>query len=61
MATPATGAAAAPSDVNALISVAARDFEDYQQLTADGKLAEAGEKLEELKRTLEALQAAGRH
>jgi uncharacterized membrane protein (UPF0182 family) len=61
MATPATGAAAAPSDVNALISVAARDFEDYQQLTAAGKLAEAGEKLEELKRTLEALQAAGRH
>ena len=36
---------------------AARDFADYQQLTAAGKLAEAGEKLEELKRALE--DAAG--
>jgi uncharacterized membrane protein (UPF0182 family) len=57
---PTTGAVAAPSDVNALISEAARDFSDYQQLTAAGKLAEAGEKLEALKRTLEALQA-GHH
>jgi uncharacterized protein len=44
-------------DVNALIAEAARDFTDYQQLTAAGKLAEAGEKLERLKRTLEELQA----
>jgi uncharacterized membrane protein (UPF0182 family) len=49
-------AAAAPGDVNALIAEAARDFSDYQRLTAAGKLAEAGEKLEELKRTLEELQ-----
>jgi uncharacterized protein len=49
-------AAAAPGDVNALIAEAARDFTDYQQLTAAGKLAEAGEKLERLKRTLEELQ-----
>jgi hypothetical protein len=56
---PVTGAAAA--DVNALIYEAARDFGDYQQLTAAGKLAEAGEKLEALKRILEALQAGGRH
>jgi uncharacterized membrane protein (UPF0182 family) len=49
-------AAAAPGDVNALIAEAARDFTDYQQLTAAGKLAEAGEKLERLKRTLEQLQ-----
>jgi uncharacterized protein len=56
-ASPTTGAA---SDVNALIAEAARDFGDYQQLTAAGKLAEAGEKLEALKRTLEALQA-GHH
>ena len=34
-----------------LIAEAARDFADYQQLTAAGKLAEAGEKLEALKRT----------
>jgi uncharacterized membrane protein (UPF0182 family) len=52
----ATPAAAAPGDVDALIAEAARDFTDYQQLTAAGKLAEAGEKLEELKRTLEQLQ-----
>jgi uncharacterized protein len=54
-ATPA--AAAAPGDdANALIAEAARDFNDYQQLTAAGKFAEAGEKLEALKRTLEELQ-----
>ncbi|HEY5264654.1 MAG TPA: UPF0182 family protein, partial [Steroidobacteraceae bacterium] len=47
---------AAPGDINALIAEAARDFTDYQQLTAAGKLAEAGEKLEALKRTLEELQ-----
>jgi hypothetical protein len=46
--------------MNALVSEAARDFEDYQRLTAAGKLAEAGEKLEALKRTLEALQAGRR-
>jgi uncharacterized protein len=52
----AATATAVPGDVNALIAEAARDFNDYQQLTAAGKLAEAGEKLEELKRTLEQLQ-----
>jgi uncharacterized membrane protein (UPF0182 family) len=52
----ATAAAAAPDDVNALIAEAARDFSDYQQLTAAGKLAEAGEKLQALKHTLEELQ-----
>jgi uncharacterized protein len=51
--TPSSGTAA---DVDALIAEAARDFNDYQQLTAAGKLAEAGEKLEALKRTLEELQ-----
>jgi hypothetical protein len=49
-------AAAAPDDVNTLIAEAARDFSEYQQLTAAGKLAEAGEKLEGLKRTLEELK-----
>jgi uncharacterized protein len=53
----AIAAAEAPGhDANALIAEAARDFTDYQQLTAAGKLAEAGEKLEALKRTLEELQ-----
>jgi uncharacterized membrane protein (UPF0182 family) len=47
---------AVPQDVNALISDAAKDLSDYQQLTAAGKLGEAGQKLEELKRKLEELQ-----
>ena len=47
---------AAPGDINALIAEAAQDFTEYQQLTAAGKLAEAGQKLEALKRILEQLQ-----
>jgi uncharacterized protein len=47
---------AGPSDLNALISDAARDLADYQQLTAAGKLGEAGQKLEHLKLKLEELQ-----
>jgi hypothetical protein len=43
-------------DLNALISDAARDLSDYQQLTASGKLGEAGQKLEALKSKLEQLQ-----
>ena len=34
---------------------AAEDLADYQRLTAEGKLAEAGQKLEELKRALDRL------
>ncbi|HEY4972800.1 MAG TPA: UPF0182 family protein, partial [Steroidobacteraceae bacterium] len=45
-----------PQDLNALIADAARDFADYQQLTAAGKLGEAGQKLEHLKSKLEELQ-----
>lgn len=40
-----------------LIGAAARDLQDYQQLTAQGKLAEAGQKLQELKQKLDALNA----
>jgi len=47
---------AGPEEVNALIAGAARDLSDYQQLTAAGKLGEAGQKLESLKRKLEELQ-----
>jgi hypothetical protein len=60
---PARGAispAAQPSsskDLNALIAEAANDLADYQRLTAEGKLGEAGQKLEQLKRTLDALNA----
>jgi hypothetical protein len=46
-----------PADVSALIAEAAKDLADYQRLTAEGKLGEAGQKLEHLKRTLEALNA----
>ena len=58
-AAPATAApgAAQPDDARALIAAAAKDLEDYQRLTAEGKLAEAGQKLEHLKRTLDALNA----
>jgi uncharacterized membrane protein (UPF0182 family) len=44
-------------DLNALIAEAAKDLADYQRLTAEGKLGEAGQKLEELKRTLDKLSA----
>jgi hypothetical protein len=44
-------------DRNSLIATAAQDLADYQHLTAEGKLAEAGQKLEDLKRTLNQLQA----
>ena len=43
------------ADLNALIAEAAKDLADYQRLTAEGKLGEAGQKLEELKRTLDKL------
>ncbi len=44
-------------DLNGLIAEAAKDLGDYQRLTAEGKLGEAGQKLEELKRALEKLNA----
>ena len=43
------------ADLKALIAEAAKDLADYQRLTAEGKLAEAGKKLEELKRALDKL------
>jgi uncharacterized protein len=53
----ASGPPAVAGDLNALIAEAAQDFNDYQQLTAAGKLAEAGQKLEALKRALEQLES----
>jgi uncharacterized protein len=47
-------------DLNALIAEAAKDLADYQRLTAEGKLGEAGQKLEELKRTLDQLNTRQR-
>jgi len=43
--------------LNTLITGAARDLADYQRLTAEGKLGEAGQKLEQLKRKLDELSA----
>ena len=61
-AVPAESARGAPAstalpaaDLNALIAEAARDLADYQRLTAEGKLGEAGQKLEELRRVLDKL------
>lgn len=45
-----------PSSEKELIDQAARDFADYQRLTAEGKLSEAGQKLESLKKALEQLR-----
>jgi hypothetical protein len=54
----ATGAVPAPAqDTKSLIGQAGRDFDDYQRLTAAGKLAQAGEKLDDLKKTLDKLSA----
>ena len=53
----APGTAAPVQDMKALITEAGRDFDDYQQLTAAGKLGEAGQKLEALKQVLGKLNA----
>ncbi|MDQ1408343.1 MAG: uncharacterized protein QOJ41_78 [Acidobacteriaceae bacterium] len=55
-----SAAAPAPSAkpgtaLNAIIAEAAKDLADYQRLTAEGKLGEAGQKLEQLKRKLDRL------
>jgi uncharacterized membrane protein (UPF0182 family) len=61
---PAAGAPAGQKqpapDLNALISQASHDFDDYQKLTAEGKLAEAGQKLDDLKRVLSELSTHGK-
>jgi uncharacterized membrane protein (UPF0182 family) len=54
---PATGPAAT-GNVQELVNRAIQEFQDYQRLTSEGKLGEAGRKLEEHKRTLEELKKA---
>jgi uncharacterized membrane protein (UPF0182 family) len=56
-ATPAASATASQvaADLNPTIAEAAKDLADYQRLTAQGKLGEAGQKLEELKRAIDKL------
>jgi hypothetical protein len=56
-AVPAAATKPAPADLNLLITGAAKDLADYQRLTAEGKLGEAGQKLEQLKRKLDELNA----
>jgi len=56
----AAQAQAAPADVDGLIRAAAQDLADYQRLTAEGRLGEAGAKLEALKQKLDRL-ANSRH
>jgi hypothetical protein len=61
---PSRSTSAAPpeptEDRSALIAEAAKDLADYQRLTAEGKLGEAGQKLEELKRALDKLNTRQR-
>ena len=43
-------------DLQQLVNRAIQEFDDYQRLTSQGKLGEAGQKLEQHKRTLEEIQ-----
>jgi uncharacterized membrane protein (UPF0182 family) len=54
---PSPQPAGAPN-VQQLANRALQEFQEYQRLTSEGKLAEAGKKLEEHKRTLEELKKA---
>ncbi len=54
----AKGAVAPVEDRDGLTAEASRDFDEYQRLTAAGKLGEAGQKLEALKAALAKLSAA---
>jgi hypothetical protein len=57
---PAAPAQEAAGGTNGLIAAAARDLADYQRLTAEGKLGEAGQRLEALKSKLEELNRGRR-
>jgi uncharacterized membrane protein (UPF0182 family) len=52
-----TGNPAASNGEDALIHEAGQEFDDYQRLTASGKLGEAGQRLDALKATLNKLKA----
>ena len=56
-ATEAPGAPKPAEDLNSLIGEAGKDFGDYQRLTSEGKLGEAGQKLDDLKHVIEKLNA----
>lgn len=58
--TPAPTPAPTAPNTKALIDRAAQEFADYERLTREGKFGEAGQKLEQLKATLDELKRAGR-
>jgi uncharacterized membrane protein (UPF0182 family) len=52
------GGATKPAEsLDSLISQAGKDFSDYQRLTSEGKLGDAGQKLDDLKHVLDKLNA----
>ena len=51
-----TPAATPAPNLEQLVNRAIQEFEDYQRLTSQGKLGEAGQKLEQHKRTLEEIR-----
>ncbi len=55
---PAAGAGGDTASTEALIAAAARNLEEYQRLTAEGRMGEAGQRLDAVKQALE--QLAGR-
>ncbi len=54
------GANKPAEDLNSLIAQAGKDFADYRRLTSEGKLGEAGQKLDDLKHVLDVLNARPR-
>ena len=57
-ASPSPGQPVQAASVQQLIDKAVQEFDEYQRLTSQGKLGEAGQKLEQHKRTLEELKRA---
>ena len=53
----AGGTPRAAENLNSLIAQAGKDFSDYQRLTSEGKLSEAGQKLDDLKHVLDRLNS----
>ena len=51
-----TPSATPAQDLQQLVNRAIQEFDDYQRLTSQGKLGEAGQKLEQHKRTLEEIR-----
>jgi uncharacterized membrane protein (UPF0182 family) len=57
-ASPSPAENAVPLSVQQLLNKAVQEFDEYQRLTSQGKLGEAGQKLEQHKRTLDELKKA---